>query len=445
LNIEIPEAFSNIEINEEYEKALQCIYKENKNLIILGNSGSGKSRFIELMQAIDEQNNSNSIYIAPTGVSAVNINGATIHSTFKLGIDLKDPEDVYLHTEVKDLILTISRIVIDEISMVRSDILDTIDILCKRAKDVDNVPFGGIQVVCIGDLYQLPPIIGSSKEEKEFYNSLYGDNPYFFSSNVFKLNKSSFSLVEFSKIYRQKDEQYKTILNKIRINEQDDSDLQEINNRRMSYRKFKREFNNGVYIAPYNKIVDEINKEELDKISFSEIKFVARISGKINPKNFLIPIELVVKRGAKIMMLLNSPDKEYQNGTMAVFEKQINKDCVQININGKYKIIQRFKFSEYKYKMVNGKLIKEEIGSFSQYPFKLAFAISSHKSQGSTFSEGYVDFGYKIFAEHQVYVMLSRFTDLNTIGLKRNLNHEDIFISDKVKDFIENYKEGETE
>lgn len=435
MNLEIPEYFSYLEINEDYEEAIDQIYLKNKNVIILGKAGTGKSQFIHLMKSLDEQNNIQSIFVAPTGIAAVNIQGQTIHSLFKLGIDIVDPEDVYLHDEVEEIIKNCDRIIIDEISMLRADLFDIIDNLCKKALDNNN-PFGGLQVVCIGDMFQIPPIISDNKVESDLYTNMYGENPFFFASKVYEVDKNAFTKILFEKIYRQNDFSYKKILNKIREGKQNNSDLITINSKRMTYRKFKREFPDGVYIAPFNKIVNEVNMEELKKLPGEKLHFSAFISGKINPKSFIVPIDIYVKPGAKIMMLTNDKSKRFQNGTMAYFEEVVSHDRIKINIDGCSHTIERYKFVDYEYKVRKGKIVKEEKGSFQQYPIKLAFAITAHKSQGCTFTEGYIDFSWKIFSEHMVYVMLSRFSDFERIGLKRNLKHEDIMISDYVKEFM---------
>jgi len=438
MNLDLPENFSHLEINDQMNDALDTIYRQKRNTILLGNSGSGKSQFIHLMKALDKINNITTLYIAPTGIAATRIEASTIHSTFRLGVHPKDPEDVYLHPDVRSILERVDKICIDEISMNRADIFDTMDALCRKAKNNDVV-FGKIQLICVGDLMQLSPIIGKNKEEIFFYNDRYGGNPYFFASKAYRENAHTFYRIEFTKIYRQSDSGFKDILNRIRVGKQTDKDLEVINSKRIPYRRYKREFPEGVHIAPFNAIVAEINDKALAEITEKEYHFQARIVGNVNTKNFMAPVHLKLKKGCKLMMLVNDPAKRFQNGTMGHFERVINDKLIEIKIKGHLIEIEHYTFKEYKYKLIKGKLTQEVKSRFSQYPCTLGYSFTVHKSQSCTFHEGYVDFSYKVFADHLVYVALSRFSDFERIGLKRDLKHEDIKINPYVLEFMETF------
>ncbi len=435
MSIKVPEAFSHLEINDEIQMALDTVYDDKKSLIVSGNAGVGKSQFTKIMKAIDAERKIVSLYVAPTGIAAVNIGGATIHSTFGLGIALKNPQTASLKEEVRELLHRVNKVVIDEISMVRADLFDIMHYLSVKAKNKKAL-FGGIQVVCIGDLYQIPPIVGQTRVEKEFFSNLYGGNPYFFGSDAYRLYHSDFVRIEFSKIYRQKDSRYKGILNRIRLGHQTDEDLEVINDRVMHHKAFKKKCKEGIYIAPYNNIVSEININSLEDIPEKEITCIAQITGMSQPRSFLAPEYLKIKKGAKIMMLINDTQRAYQNGTLGYFDKMLSSDVMQVLVKGNPIPIRRYEFIEYQYVILNGELVQTEKGSFIQFPVTLGFAFTGHKSQGCTFESGYVDFAYKVFAEHLCYVMLSRFTDFNKVGLQRDLEHKDIMINPFVQDFM---------
>lgn len=436
MNINIPEEFSYLEINEQIGKVLETVYEDKKNCLILGKAGSGKSNTLNLIKAIDKRDGISSLFLAPTGIASVNIEGATIHSVFKLGIHPKKPNHYNLHPDTRAILQNTERIVIDEISMTRADIFDAMDLLCRDAKESDDY-FGGMQVVCCGDLYQLPPILGKSSDEISFYTEDYGDNPYFFASPTFKENVGSFVKVILHKIYRQDSIEYKNTLNRIREGTQTEDDLNMINSRVVSHIRYKEKHPNSIYVAPYNNIVDNINKKELRRIESPLIAFNAHVIGYIDPKNFVVSEHIEVKENSKVMLLVNDPSGAYQNGTIGIFKKVINPDTILVDIGGNNVHINRYEFKEYKYEAKHGKLQKVLKGSFKQFPITSAYAFTGHKSQGRTFEEGYVDFSTNVFAEHLVYVMLSRFRDLDKIGLKRKLKHNDIKINPYVKEFME--------
>lgn len=444
MNLQTPEKFKHLEINEDYQKVLRHVYELKRDVIITGNAGVGKSSLLHLMKALDEQNKINSLYVAPTGVAAVNIEGATIHSTFGLGIDMRNPRDVYPKQDVAEVISRTSKIIIDEASMVRADLLDSVHYMCQKVLHNDKL-FGGIQIILVGDFFQLTPIIGKSQEENFFFSSMYGENPFFFASDAYTTHKDQFTHIELKHIYRQNDGEFKDILNRLRVGRHTQSDLNTINNRITSYTRYRKEHPDGVYIAPYNKIVDETNNSALDRIPEKDIFIMADIIGYINPKNFMAPERLHLKRGCKIMMLTNDPSGRFQNGTVGEFVSVVGHSTIKVRIKGYTIDVNRYEFAEYRYQIQNKRLTKVKKGSFSQFPIKLAYALSVHKAQGLTFTEGYLDFGSGLFAEHSAYVAFSRFTNLEGVGIRKPLRESDIKINPYVIEFMSNFNENVVE
>lgn len=440
MEIKIPTKYKDIEINTSIEKALQSVYEDKYHTLILGEAGTGKSVFLNMMKEIDQNENVRSLFIAPTGIAAVNIKGATIHSTFSLGIHPRKPEHFYPKPEVRELLQMTDKLVIDEISMCSADLLDTINHMCKVSRE-SNELFGGIQMIGVGDVFQLSPIIDKNKEEICEYSSRYDGNPFFFGSDAYRENSHMFRKIKFDKIYRQENGEFKEVLNRIRRGIQTSEDLSYINNQIISHRRFDKKHKDSIYIAPFNRIVDEINEKALAKIEEPEVFFSARITGNVNQRNFMAPTMLKLRKGCKIMLLVNDPEWRFQNGTMGVFERKINNDTIQVRVGDKSISVSRWDFEEYEYKVTGGVVARIKKGTFCQIPVKLAFAISAHKSQGLTFEEGYIDFA-KVFAEHLSYVMLSRFRDINKIGLKRGLQHADIKINQFVLDFMDSFDDN---
>ena len=434
--MKIPKKFDHLEMNESFEKAIESVFYDHKNVLIMGNAGSGKSTFLSIARALSEENRVNAVFLAPTGIAAINVEGQTLHSFFKLPLSWIEPEYVYLKPEVSDLINETDIIFIDEISMTSAHNITIIDSLCKRATEVYHKPFGGKQLVLVGDLYQLPPVISRDTQELSLYQAKYGDNPYFFGSSLFTLFGDEFTKIQFSKIYRQEEGNFTDILNRIRVGKQTDEDLAVINSRLIPYEKSDKD---AIYVSPFNKVVDRINHDQLAKIPSDALLIPAYVSGNINFKNHLVPKDLVLKENCKVMILVNNFEKGYQNGSIGTFIKAINRDTLLIELNGREVTIERYEFKEYVYEIVDGTLKKKQKGCINQFPLKLSYALTAHKSQGQTFKKSYIDLG-QIYNDHMVYLMLSRAVSLESLGLKRKLTHKDITISDHVNKFMETFE-----
>ncbi len=442
----------NIELDEtnlEFNYASELVKNTNKMIYLTGKAGSGKTTFLKY---IKQTTTKKTVVLAPTGVAALNAGGQTIHSFFKIAPSVYVPNDFRLRTKPepfeddkrtifdnfiyrknhKKLITSMELLIIDEISMVRCDLLDVVDRLLRVFRDRESEPFGGVQVVLIGDAFQLPPIAQNVQWEllREFY-----ETPFFFSSLVLKENKPQY--IELKKIYRQNDLQFINLLNNIRINQVTQADLDLLNSRFIPA-IFKNENLNYVTIATHNKMVDETNARKLDELTSKLITYEAETTGDF-PET-MMPTEKVLnlKEGSQIMFIKNDVEKKYFNGKIAKIKKlEETKVIVEIP-DGKDIEVKKFKWSNIKYKWnAKEKKIDEEIiGEFTQFPIKLAWSITVHKCQGLTFENVIADLSGS-FSPGQVYVALSRCTSINGLVLKSRINRNVIKTDPDVIKFTE--------
>ena len=346
-----------IEFDKQFKTALNLLNKNfKKNIFITGKAGTGKSTLLNYFTKNTEKNVAT---LAPTGVAALNVKGETIHSffRFKPGITQKEAEKLAKKTKRAKLYKNLHMIIIDEISMVRADLLDCMDIFLRKVLKKSS-PFGGIRMVFIGDLYQLPPVLTS--QEKKHFKNLY-ESPYFFSSNVMKNEKFKLEFLELDKIYRQKDPVFIEILNAIRNNTVTDDQIEKLNER-----KFLKEDKDCIYLTTTNKEAQEINNQKLSKINKKLFTFEADILGEFSPKIVPTDISLQLKENAQVMFLVNHPKGFFVNGSVGKITK-IENDEISVELsNGKIISVERYNWQLYKY-LFDDKtktLIQEEIGSF---------------------------------------------------------------------------------
>jgi ATP-dependent DNA helicase PIF1 len=327
-------------------------------------------------------------------------------------------------------------IVIDEISMVRADLLDCVDRALRLNRNRKDEAFGGVQMIFIGDLYQLPPVVG--REEEEMINELYG-SPYFFSAQ--SLSEVEFETVELEKIYRQKDHSFIKILNAVRDNSVDYLELAELNARHVpGYQHKAGSGDFSVYLAPTNRKVAEINEAELKRLAGTEFSYKAKTDGDFQENQFPTEGKLRLKVGAQVMMLNNDMRGRWVNGSIGKIvsrTKDFNGDILGVQLNeGGLVQVEPFTWEIYNF-FVNdsGQITPEAVGSFKQYPLKLAWAVTIHKSQGKTLDNIIIDLGTGAFAHGQVYVALSRCRTLANIRLKKPLRVADVQFDPRVKEF----------
>jgi hypothetical protein len=330
-------------------------------------------------------------------------------------------------------------IVIDEISMVRADLLDCIDAFLRLFGPKYDKPFGGIQMIFLGDMYQLPPVV--SKWEEEIFRGLY-PSPYFFSSKIFP--QIDLKILELKKIYRQKDEGFIHLLNALRHNELEDHHLHAFNSRHHS----KVAFNSGdfyITLTTTNAIAETVNANQLKGLAGKEYMYQGILSGEFERKSLPTQETLCIKKGAQIMMLNNDTDKRWVNGSLGIIEdvkSSSGDDILLVKLeNGTTVDVKKHTWEIYQYYFdtVAENLASKVIGHFTQYPLKLAWAVTIHKSQGQTFERVMIDVGYGTFAHGQMYVALSRCTSLEGIILKKPIAKNQIIMDNRIHEFMVSY------
>ena len=327
----------------------------------------------------------------------------------------------------KEVFKKVRTILIDEASMIRADIMDAIDYSLRLNKYRMNVPFGGTQIILIADLYQLPPIV--TEEEKEVFNKLYPSGPFFFNSNVIT-KETGFRKYELSTIYRQTENDLINFLNKIRSDNMTVEDLEFINQRVEEVSPG----NDIITLTPHNAEADIINTELLNKISSKSYTYKGEVDRKFGD-HFPTSFDLELKKGAQIMMIKNEPGK-WVNGTIGKIES-LSENEIKVNLNGKIHVVEKVKWEKKKFKSDKGEVKDKVVGSFKQYPIKIAWAITIHKSQGQTFDKFIVDMSTGAFAHGQTYVALSRATNFKGIYLKSSIKLSDIKFDKRILNFVD--------
>jgi ATP-dependent DNA helicase PIF1 len=425
---------ADIEINEDFKSALELIEQQNESMYVTGNAGTGKSTLLKYLTATTKKN---VVVLAPTGRAAINVGGQTIHSFFRLPPKLIKVEDIRLSRK-STIYQKLDAVIIDEVSMVRADLMDGIDYSLRLNRKRFNEPFGGVQMIFFGDLFQLPPVV-KGRDLDDYFNEVYG-SPYFFSSKVFQDN--SIKCVELRKIYRQCDVAFIRMLNSIRENRLTSDALKTLNSKVVPTLE-KVDQGNYVTLTTTNQAAFEINESFLDAIKEKEYVYDANIQGKFEESDFPTEASLRLKKGARVMLLRNDSQKRWVNGTLASIA-DLSRDRIAIDIDGsRYEINKEiWKKIEYYYDREEGRIEERIIGSFEQYPIRLAWAITIHKSQGQTFHKVFIDLGSGAFAHGQTYVALSRCTSFEGIKLRRPVESRDIIFDPRVSNYAKVIKNG---
>ena len=436
--------------NREWQQALQIIQYTRRSLFLTGKAGTGKSTFL---RHIAETTKKKHVILAPTGIAAINAGGQTLHSFFKLPFHPLLPNDssysirnirktLKYSGELTKLLRELELIIIDEISMVRADIIDFIDkvlrIYCRNMRE----PFGGKQLLLVGDIFQLEPVI--KEDEWRLMQPFYA-SAYFFAAKVWQ--EMQLVSIELRKVYRQSDSQFIGLLDRIRQNHATDADLQSINVRVNQCSKQKE---NGfeITLATRRDTVDYINDLHLSELEGDSTIFKGHIKGDFPETSLPAPMELEIKPGAQVIFIKNDKEKRWVNGTLGVviyidegegIITVVDEDGHEYDVEREVWENMRYTFNEKEQKIE-----EEMLGSFIQFPLRLAWAITVHKSQGLTFRHVKIDFsGGGAFAGGQTYVALSRCTSLEGITLESPIRRSDIFVRAEVVAFANRYNDGQ--
>lgn len=430
-----------MEMNEESILAWNIIEKTNANLFLTGKAGTGKTTFLKRLKELSPKR---MIVLAPTGIAAINAGGMTIHSFFQLPFSPYVPGTTFGSGEQKryqfsklkrNIIRSIDLLVIDEISMVRSDLLDAVDSVLRQYRKRHDLPFGGVQLLMIGDLQQLAPVV--TPQEEHLLGQHY-DTPFFFSSNALK--QVGYLTIELKKVYRQQDEQFISLLNQIRENKASEATLQALNQRYVPNFVPPKE-GNYIRLTTHNAPAQYINEQQLAALPAQSFSFTADIEGDFPETSYPADFKLTLKPGAQVMFIKNDPQHRFYNGMIGeVIGVRTDEDGSKITVrskdSGEEFDLEKMEWTNAKYTLnEKTKEIEETVeGKFMQYPLRLAWAITIHKSQGLTFEHAIIDASHS-FTHGQTYVALSRCKTLEGMVLSQPLSRGAIISSQTVDAF----------
>ncbi|MBD0260121.1 MAG: AAA family ATPase [Cytophagales bacterium] len=436
----------------EFKEILRILNSTPHSIFISGKAGTGKSY---LLQYFTERTAKQFVVLAPTGIAALNVKGQTIHSFFRFPGGIIHADALQPDPARRDLFQNLEMVIIDEVSMVRADLMDGIDQALRTNRNRKEIPFGGVQMVFIGDLYQLPPVVAGN-ELSQFIQTHYGGE-YFFNAPVFR---AGFQYIrkELTHVFRQQDDAFRLTLGRIRENKAGTRDFALLNSRYVGHAGGP--VADAVYLTTTNSNVRKINQTNLAQLSTPECVYRAAFTGKIEAEydrlyarllaqeitqaqfeeqldgKLPADVHLKLKLGAQVMFIKNDPLKRWVNGTVGKLVK-LDEDAIRVRVDGKTYPVEREQWSEITYEYdPKTKSIKEQTkGTFRQFPLKLAWAMTIHKSQGKTFDRAVIDMGSGAFAHGQTYVALSRCRTLEGIRLNRQIGPADIIVDQRVAEY----------
>jgi len=433
-------------LTEEMKAAIALLEDQSHRFIwISGRAGTGKSTFLQYLK--DTIRPSNTVYLAPTAVAALTIGGQTIHSFFWL-----DPkEKAYFETRLDadkerqlfPRLAAVDTIVIDEISMVRADILDEIDRRMRKAKRHSDLPFGGTRLILFGDAYQLPPI---KPDQFTYAGELFANqykSPFFFSSQVLRTRAKKISHIEFTRVFRQNEEDFLAVLDRCRSGEITESDLDLLQSRVLP--EGKKPPASHLVLTAKKDDVQRLNQYRLNALPGEARSYTALATGNfadtLNDEDLPAPRILKLKLGARIMFTVNSPERRWANGALATVIRLEDEKVIVKNETGEF-AVEPYVWKKLRYALRSGQLVEEASDEYRQYPFVLGWAITIHRAQGRTLEKVFVDFSQGTFAAGQAYVAISRVTRLEGLLLRTRPRVRDFFINERVTVFLDYIKAG---
>ena len=409
---------------------ISTIARGKSPLFVSGGAGTGKS---SLLRFIREQANPSLAVVAPTGVAALNVSGSTIHSFFRFPPSLLTEHEFKFSPSMQELCSKLSGIVIDEISMVRADLLDAIDTSLKMHLKSFHVPFGGLQVVFFGDTGQLPPVIADDTLRKHFA-SMYV-SPFFFDSHALRF--ASMTHLRLTSVFRQTNADFADLLNRIRDASATTEDLRQLNSR--VDRRANLKACEAIILTTTNRSATDTNRLRLDDLAEESRHYTATIHGQIKESSFPTERELRLKVSARVIMLQNN-NPHWANGTIGTiigFGKHNGEECVHVKLPSGSHWVPRFVWNVIRYcpNRAAAGLREEAVGTFCQFPMKLAWAITIHRSQGMTFDRAIIDLSHGVFDHGQLYVALSRCRSLEGLSLTAPIRPSDLKYHERVRWF----------
>ena len=412
-------------LSEEFESIVEQLENTKDHFYITGKAGSGKSTLLAYFRSITQKNTA---VLAPTGVAAIRVKGQTIHSFFGFPPKVIQTRHIKKVRQI-ELLQNLETLIIDEISMVRADVFDAIDYSLRVHRKKLTQPFGGVQVIVFGDLFQLPPVV--NMDESSLLERIYPSGQFFFHSNIFQ--DAQFKTLELQSIYRQKDDHFIYLLNAVRDGSITHSQIDNLNDSLVD----NFEMDEGkIILTTTNARASGINQNYLKQLSSEEFSYRAQATGQFYKELFPTDEVLKLKKGAQVIMIKNDPEKRWVNGSIGTIH-DIAEKKIKVKINHKIYEVKKEKWDriQYSYDDDQQEVLENITGSFKQYPMRLAWAITIHKSQGQTFEKVIIDMSQGSFAPGQLYVALSRCISLEGIELLRPLKKSDVIVNKQLIGF----------
>ena len=413
-------------LSDVQKKAFETIEKTHSNVLILGQAGTGKSTFINYVKSATKKR---VLCACPTAVAALNVGGQTIHSMFQIQPrDFVFPEFLKLKAKVRNILTAADILILDEVSMIAPDVMDAMDVLARQARR-NNEPFGGLQIVAIGDLFQLPPVV--TRDAAPFYEQAYEhEKAYFFDSNVY--HRANFVRFSFDLVYRQNDMDLLEKLTALRSGKMDA--LPFFNELKISDQD---RLKNAVLITPFRAVAERINTERLEQIAAPAVAYIGELSGNFSERDVPAPIKLELKVGALVVFVKNG--NQWHNGSMGIVKSLGQREIIVELLNHKHDVVsvkpEKWQKIEYT-RDENDRLIENETGAYKQFPLALGYAMTIHKAQGKTLDAVIVDIARGAFEHGQTYVALSRTRRADDMHIVRPIGERDVIFDSRVLDFV---------